>query len=48
MTEAKMGSPLDMWQAESTIWFRWHFSNQTPLGPLTVPQFGGGRRRDAA
>lgn len=48
MTEAKMGSPLDMWEAESTIWFRWRFTSETPLGRLTVPHFGGGRRRDTA
>ena len=38
LTGAGLGSPLDMWEAESTIWFGWHFADVRDLGLLDVAQ----------
>ena len=36
--DAGLGSPLDMWEAESTIWFGWHFADVRDLGLVDVAQ----------
>jgi len=37
LTSAGLGSPLDMWEAESTVWFRWRFTAAAPAGHVDVP-----------
>lgn len=34
MTATGLDSPLDMWEAESTAWFTWHFTSAERLGTV--------------
>jgi hypothetical protein len=43
-TDACVGSQLDMWEAEPTVWFRWRFLDEQPIGQLTAPEVGGAGR----
>lgn len=38
MKESGLGTPLDWWEAESTIWFGWHFCAKERIGDLAVPE----------
>jgi hypothetical protein len=37
LKEMGFGTPLDWWEAESTIWFGWHFSRKERLADIAVP-----------
>lgn len=37
MTETGLGTPLDWWEAESTIWFDWRFSTKERIADIAVP-----------
>lgn len=43
-TEAELGSPLDMWETESTWWVRWCFKTCKRIGLIDVPQLPPGPR----
>lgn len=38
LQETGYGTPLDWWEAESTIWFEWHFSARERIADLAVPE----------
>jgi hypothetical protein len=38
LKEAGYGTPLDWWEAESTIWFGWHFSAMERVADVAVPE----------
>jgi hypothetical protein len=37
LKEAGYGTPLDWWEAESTIWFGWNFSVKKRIADVAVP-----------
>lgn len=37
LKEIGYGTPFDWWEAESTIWFGWHFSAKERIGDVAVP-----------
>jgi hypothetical protein len=37
LKEMGFGTPLDWWEAESTIWFGWHFSVKERIADVAVP-----------
>lgn len=37
LKEMGYGTPLDWWEAESTIWFGWHFSTMERVADVAVP-----------
>ncbi|HEX6152996.1 MAG TPA: hypothetical protein VFZ19_05675 [Solirubrobacterales bacterium] len=38
LKEAGYGTPLDWWEAESTIWFGWRFSAKEKIADVAVPR----------
>jgi hypothetical protein len=38
LKEIGYGTPLDWWEAESTIWFDWHFIVKERIADLAVPE----------
>lgn len=38
LKEMGYGTPLDWWEAESTIWFDWHFVAKERISDLAVPE----------
>lgn len=38
LKEMGYGTPLDWWEAESTIWFDWHFSAKERVADVAVPE----------
>lgn len=38
LKEMGLGTPLDWWEAESTIWFEWRFSAMERIADVAVPE----------